>query len=62
MLRDYFQIMNEILEIYQRFGVIKASPMSEYLHDCRSHDSVVGSNAEMRVIVAQDLLSNKTFF
>ncbi|KHN83502.1 Isobutyryl-CoA dehydrogenase, mitochondrial [Toxocara canis] len=57
-----FEVVNQSLQMFGGYGILVDYPMQQYLRDCRVHQIVEGTNEIMRMVIARDLLSNKTFF
>ncbi|VDM48333.1 unnamed protein product [Toxocara canis] len=59
---QHLQVVNQSLQMFGGYGILVDYPMQQYLRDCRVHQIVEGTNEIMRMVIARDLLSNKTFF
>lgn len=57
-----FEIVNQALQMFGGYGILKDYPIERYLRDCRVHQIIEGTNEIMRLIVARNLLSNTKYY
>uniref|UniRef100_A0A0K0FHD1 Isobutyryl-CoA dehydrogenase, mitochondrial n=1 Tax=Strongyloides venezuelensis TaxID=75913 RepID=A0A0K0FHD1_STRVS len=57
-----FEIVNQALQMYGGYGVLKDYPIERYLRDCRVHQIIEGTNEIMRLVIARNVLSNAKYY
>ena len=69
------QVVNQALQMFGGYGVLKDYPIQQYLRDCRVHQIIEGTNEVgyqlvtthylvlqiMRLVVARNLLTSEIF-
>uniref|UniRef100_A0A915MBA7 40S ribosomal protein S15 n=2 Tax=Meloidogyne incognita group TaxID=654580 RepID=A0A915MBA7_MELJA len=58
---EAFNVVNQAVQMYGGYGMLKDYPLQQYLRDCRVHQIIEGTNEIMRLVVARNLLSNEIF-
>ncbi|KAE9549830.1 hypothetical protein FO519_006964 [Halicephalobus sp. NKZ332] len=53
-----FEIVNQALQMFGGYGILKDYPLQQYLRDTRVHQIIEGTNEIMRLVLARDLLTN----
>jgi isobutyryl-CoA dehydrogenase len=54
-----FDIVNQALQMFGGYGILKDYPLQQYLRDCRVHQIIEGTNEIMRMLIARDVLTNQ---
>uniref|UniRef100_A0AC35TFL8 Acyl-CoA dehydrogenase n=1 Tax=Rhabditophanes sp. KR3021 TaxID=114890 RepID=A0AC35TFL8_9BILA len=57
-----FEVINQALQMFGGYGVLKDYPIERYLRDSRVHQIIEGTNEIMKMIVARDILTNDTYY
>uniref|UniRef100_A0AC34QY67 Acyl-CoA dehydrogenase n=1 Tax=Panagrolaimus sp. JU765 TaxID=591449 RepID=A0AC34QY67_9BILA len=55
-----FEVVNQALQMFGGYGILKDYPLQQYLRDTRIHQIIEGTNEIMRLVLARDLLTNTT--
>ncbi|KAL7076889.1 hypothetical protein ACQ4LE_004150 [Meloidogyne hapla] len=58
---EAFNVINQAIQMYGGYGMLKDYPLQQYLRDCRVHQIIEGTNEIMRLVVARNLLSNEIY-
>jgi isobutyryl-CoA dehydrogenase len=58
---EAFNIINQAVQMFGGYGMLKDYPLQQYLRDCRVHQIIEGTNEIMRLVIARNLLSNEIF-
>lgn len=58
---ECFNVVNQALQMYGGYGVLKDYPLQQYLRDCRVHQIIEGTNEIMRMVIARNLLTSEIF-
>ncbi|KAL3104790.1 hypothetical protein niasHT_023989 [Heterodera trifolii] len=58
---EAFTVINQALQMFGGYGILKDYALQQYLRDCRVHQIIEGTNEIMRLVVARNLLTNEIF-
>ncbi|KAI3419657.1 hypothetical protein GPALN_004093 [Globodera pallida] len=58
---EAFTVVNQALQMFGGYGILKDYAVQQYLRDCRVHQIIEGTNEIMRMVVARNLLTHEMF-
>lgn len=58
---EAFNVVNQALQLFGGYGILKDYPIQQYLRDCRVHQIIEGTNEIMRMVVARNLLTSEIY-
>ncbi|CAD5213376.1 unnamed protein product [Bursaphelenchus xylophilus] len=58
---ECFNVVNQALQMFGGYGVLKDYPIEKHLRDCRVHQIIEGTNEVMRMILGRDVLTKEKY-